>query len=64
MEDPEIKYLFEPRGIAVIGASHDQSKIGYKILDNIVSGGYHGQGLSCKPQRRDPPRAPGVQRYQ
>jgi acetyl coenzyme A synthetase (ADP forming)-like protein len=49
MEDPEIKYLFEPRGIAVIGASHDQSKIGYKVLDNIVSGGYAGRVYPVNP---------------
>ena len=49
MEEPEIKYLFNPRGIAVIGASHDQSKIGYKILNNIVSGGYTGRVYPVNP---------------
>jgi acetyl coenzyme A synthetase (ADP forming)-like protein len=50
MEDPEIKYLFEPRGIAVIGVSHDQNKIGYKVLNNIVSGGYTGRVYPVNPQ--------------
>jgi acetate---CoA ligase (ADP-forming) len=49
MEDPEIRYLFEPRGIAVIGASRDQTKIGFKILDNIVSGGYAGKVYPVNP---------------
>ena len=30
-----IRRLFEPRSVAVIGASHDREKIGYKILENI-----------------------------
>ena len=37
---PDIHYLFEPRSIAVVGASNDKSKIGYKVLHNIVAGGY------------------------
>ena len=28
---PDIKYLFEPRSVAVIGASHDPSKIGIQV---------------------------------
>ena len=47
---PEIKHLFEPRTIAVIGASHDPSKIGYKILDNILSGGYSGRVFPVNPR--------------
>ncbi len=42
-EVPDIQYLFKPRSIAVIGASQDTRKIGYKIVDNIVSGGYPGR---------------------
>ena len=48
--EPDIRYLFEPRSVAVIGASHDQRKIGYKILDNIVSGGYRGQIYPVNPK--------------
>ena len=35
MDEPDIKWLFEPRGIAVIGASHDPTKIG--IRSSIIS---------------------------
>ena len=45
-----IKDLFEPRAIAVIGASSNQSKIGYKIVSNIVSGGYQGQVYPVNPR--------------
>ncbi len=46
----EIQVLFEPRSFAVIGASHDTDKIGYKILNNIVSGGYKGTIYPINPQ--------------
>ena len=39
---PDIKYLFEPRSVAVIGASHDPSKIGNKFVQNIIASGYKG----------------------
>ncbi len=48
--EPDIKYLFEPRAVAVIGASHDQKKIGYKLLDNIISGGYQGKIYPINPK--------------
>ena len=41
--EPDIRSLFKPRSIAVIGASLDTRKIGYKIVDNIVAGGYSGK---------------------
>jgi len=45
-----IQYLFEPRSIAVIGASRDTDKIGYKITNNIISGGYRGDVYPVNPQ--------------
>ena len=52
MEDSnqKIKYLFEPKSIAVIGAARDENKIGYKILKNILTGGYQGQVYPINPQ--------------
>ncbi len=46
----DIKCLFEPRSIAVVGASHDTKKIGFKILQNIVAGGYKGKIYPINPQ--------------
>jgi len=37
-----IQYLFEPKSVAVIGASTNPRKIGYKVVENIISGGYEG----------------------
>ncbi|HZY43550.1 MAG TPA: CoA-binding protein, partial [Anaerolineae bacterium] len=34
--------LFAPRGIAVIGASRDESKLGYGVARNLVESGYQG----------------------
>lgn len=45
-----INYLFEPRTVAVIGASHDPDKIGYKITENIVKGGYTGKVYPVNPK--------------
>ncbi len=50
MKTPDITYLFEPRSIAVIGASHHKDKIGYKLLENIVKGGYKGKVYPINPQ--------------
>lgn len=47
---PDIKYLFEPRTVAIIGASHNPEKIGYKITENIVLGGYTGKVYPLNPK--------------
>lgn len=45
----DIKYLFEPRSIAIIGASHKPEKIGYQIFRNILNGGYSGKIFPVNP---------------
>ncbi len=49
-KDAQIKYLFSPRGIAVIGASGKKGKIGYSIVDNIISNGYEGEVYPVNPK--------------
>ncbi len=49
-ERPDIKYLFEPRSVAIIGASHSPDKIGYKMVENIVSSGYPGPVYPINPK--------------
>ncbi len=34
--------LFAPRGVAVIGASRDEAKLGYGVVRNLVESGYTG----------------------
>ncbi len=52
MSDPQINVrdLFEPAAIAVIGASHDKAKIGYSIVRNILAGGYRGKVFPINSQ--------------
>jgi len=49
-KQPEIRYLFEPRAIAVIGASQQREKIGYKLVENILSDGYRGKVYAVNPR--------------
>jgi len=46
----EMRSLFEPRGIAVIGASANSEKIGYRIVENIVRSGYRGGVYPVNPK--------------
>jgi len=48
--ESSMKYLFEPRGVAVVGASQTKGKIGYKVVENIVSGGYKGNVYPINPR--------------
>jgi len=47
--DERIRNLFEPRSVAIIGASREHSKIGYAVLKNILSGGYRGAIYPINP---------------
>jgi len=46
----EMKSLFEPRGIAVIGASTKPEKIGFRLVENIVQSGYRGGIFPVNPK--------------
>ena len=45
-----MRYLFEPQSIAVIGASHDTAKIGYTVFANVVLDGYPHKMYPINPQ--------------
>ncbi len=38
-----LDYLFNPKSIAIIGATDKKEKVGYAIFKNIVEGGYKGK---------------------
>lgn len=44
-----LKSFFEPKAVAVIGASHTPGKIGYEILKNFVQGGFEGKIYPVNP---------------
>ncbi|MCJ7801945.1 MAG: acetate--CoA ligase family protein [Candidatus Marinimicrobia bacterium] len=48
-----MKKLFEPRSIAIIGASTNPNKVGYKILNNIVSVGFLGKIYPINPSAKE-----------
>jgi len=52
-QDQNIRHLFEPKAVAVIGAARESTKIGYKILNNILTGGYRGRVYPINPQGGD-----------
>jgi acetyl coenzyme A synthetase (ADP forming)-like protein len=45
-----IRYFFEPRSVAVLGASRDPDKVGSKLTSNILSGGYGGKVYLVNPR--------------
>jgi acetyltransferase len=47
---PDLRYLFDPRSVAVIGASGNRAKVGYKILDSIIHDGYTGEVYGVNPK--------------
>lgn len=47
---PSVKALFEARSVAVIGASPNPGKIGYKLIENMVEDGYRGAILPVNPK--------------
>jgi len=45
----DIKYLFEPRSVVVVGASSKEGKLGHTVVSNLVSSGYHGKIYPVNP---------------
>ncbi len=48
-----LERLFEPRSLAVIGASESPEKIGHKVLANIIADGYRGRVYPVNPRREE-----------
>ncbi len=56
-----LKSFFNPKSVAIVGASRQKGKVGYEILSNMISSGYEGkifpvnrsadviEGLKCYP---------------
>lgn len=63
-----VRSLFNPKSVAVIGASRTPGKLGYQVLHNIVEAGYKGEiypinpkagevlGLKCYPSIKRVPK--------
>jgi acetyl coenzyme A synthetase (ADP forming)-like protein len=49
IEAKKLKSLYEPRSVAIIGASQNPDKVGYKILFNLKRSGYQGTIVPVNP---------------
>ncbi len=45
-----LEALFEPRSVAVVGASRDETKVGHLVLDNLIEGGFPGELYPVNPK--------------
>lgn len=50
MAKRDLKPIFEPKSVAVIGASREPSKIGHVIVKNFIEGGFGGHVYPINPQ--------------
>jgi len=46
----DLERLFDPRSIAVIGASTKEGKVGHKLFSNILESGYEGEVYPVNPK--------------
>ncbi|MCX6000949.1 MAG: acetate--CoA ligase family protein, partial [Chloroflexi bacterium] len=46
---PDIKFLFQPESIAIVGASSNKGKLGHTVISNLISGGYKGKVFPVNP---------------
>jgi len=49
-EKRTLKSLFEPKSIAIIGASRRPEAVGYAILNNLIAGGFKGKIFPVNPK--------------
>ena len=42
--------LFEPRSVALVGASENPAKVGGRLLENLLAGGYQGRLYAVNPK--------------
>jgi acetyltransferase len=45
-----LESFFEPKSVAVIGASREQGKLGHEILNNIIKAGFAGKIYPINPK--------------
>lgn len=51
-EEISLHRFFEPRSVAVIGASQDPEKVGHSVLKNMVSFGFRGKIFPINPKAK------------
>ena len=53
MANNDISFFFNPKSIAVIGASATQGKVGNTVLTNIINSGYSGKVYPINPKANE-----------
>lgn len=48
-----LKFAFNAKSVAIIGASRNPGKIGYVVLENFVKGGYKGKIYPVNPEAKE-----------
>ncbi len=48
-----LKTLFDPKSIAVIGASNTQGSVGYSLMKNLVGSGFNGVVYPVNPNKKN-----------
>ncbi|MFX0010815.1 MAG: acetate--CoA ligase family protein [Candidatus Hermodarchaeota archaeon] len=51
--DEDISYFFNPKSIAIIGASPKKGKVGYNVLNNIIISKYSGKLYPINPTAQE-----------
>ncbi len=46
-------FLFEPRSVAVVGASDNPRKLGYHVMKSLIEGGYPGKVFPVNPSKEE-----------
>ncbi|MFP4115819.1 MAG: acetate--CoA ligase family protein [Candidatus Aenigmatarchaeota archaeon] len=55
--------LFDPEGVAVVGASLSEKKLGNRILNNIIESGYTGKIYPVNPKAGEDTHLQGIEVY-
>ncbi|MFW9877167.1 MAG: acetate--CoA ligase alpha subunit, partial [Candidatus Thorarchaeota archaeon] len=53
MANTDISFFFNPKSIAVIGASEKEGKVGNTVLNNIINSGYTGKIFPINPTAKE-----------
>jgi len=48
--DVNFEGFFDPKSVAVVGASRQKGKVGHEVLRNIVEGGFEGKIYPVNPK--------------
>ncbi len=49
----ELDAFFNPKGVAIIGASNNPAKIGYQITNNVIQAGFGGEIFPINPKSEE-----------